>query len=1107
MSASTFAAHWTRRLLLAAGVGVSVAAATVPSVGEILVNLDATSLPEGALATWVNTGTVPGDFTSAGDVVPAVTTVAGAKGVAFIATGGGAGGTHYLGPIAPASVTGGNPRTIEAWVYNPSAQGEETVFSWGRRGGSPDGSNVSFNHGTDPTFGAVGHWGAPDIGWNGQIVFSKWTYIVYTYDGATAGQTTRVYKDGQLANSASSIVLSTHTLDATGAFPLHFRVARQNSNATTGNATIGAPPSGTGVGEITIARIRVHEVVLDAATIQATYDTEKCAFGLCDDDGDGLPNGYELLYPGCLSPTDMADAAMDCDGDGLTNLQEFQRGTSPINPDSDGDGVSDGAEVNRMVNGMPAPTDPLNADTDGDGLADGAEATLGTDPLLSDTDGDGFSDGHEVLRGSNPNVNTSVPNLVNPRPVIDLDATALALGALPVWTNTGILGGVFNASTAVPSVSTVQDVRGVTFDGTANFYTGPAAPDFLTGTNARTIEAWVYNPAVADEETIFSWGRRGGPDGSNMSFNHGNNATFGAVGHWGTPDVGWGANPPAAGRWTYVAYSYDPATGIGTVYKDGKFANSDTVGPLNTYRTNSAGGLLPFRVASQNDADGMPTVGLRGSMTIARIRVYEVALEATAITNKFSAEAETFGLADSDGDGIPNGYERRYTFLNPNDSADAAMDFDHDGLTNLEEYQNGTAPDNADTDGDGVQDGAEVHRMVNTVPAPTNPLRVDSDQDGLSDQVETGTGTLVSATDTGSDPLVADTDGDGFPDGQEVIHQSDPNNPASTPDFDFTEPVAVVNLDATHQEPGPLAVWPNTGALGGVFQAGGQIASVTIVNGAKGVTLSGTDQYYTGPIAPVYLTGSSSRTVQAWIYNPTVADEETIFTWGRRGGPDGSNCSFNHGTNPSFGAVGHWGAADIGWNGNISTARWTLVSYTFNRADGTVAVYRDGQLANSGIRTLNTHSSNSIPIAAGALFAPENGLPFRVGAQTEPDGSVTPGLMGSMTIARVQVYDEALTADDIAAHYSSEVSDFYAVLRIQRAGNEVAVSWPATISGMVLQFATEISVSSQWEDETRTPSVTAGRNVLTYSASDPMRFFRLAGEGQLPGELKGTAAR
>jgi hypothetical protein len=48
-----------------------------------------------------------------------------------------------------------------------------------------------------------------------------------------------------------------------------------------------------------------------------------------DDDGDGLPNGYELQYPGCLSITNAADAIADCDSDWLTNIEEFQRGTNP----------------------------------------------------------------------------------------------------------------------------------------------------------------------------------------------------------------------------------------------------------------------------------------------------------------------------------------------------------------------------------------------------------------------------------------------------------------------------------------------------------------------------------------------------------------------------------------------------------------------------------------------------------------------------------------------------------------------------------------------------------------------------------------------------------
>ena len=40
----------------------------------------------------------------------------------------------------------------------------------------------------------------------------------------------------------------------------------------------------------------------------------------------------------------------------------------------------------------------------------------------------------------------------------------------------------------------------------------------------------------------------------------------------------------------------------------------------------------------------------------------------------------------------------------------------------------------------------------------------DTDGDGVLDIHETGTGTFVSATDTGTDPRVADTDGDGVDD-------------------------------------------------------------------------------------------------------------------------------------------------------------------------------------------------------------------------------------------------------------------------------------------------------------------------------------------------------
>lgn len=46
-----------------------------------------------------------------------------------------------------------------------------------------------------------------------------------------------------------------------------------------------------------------------------------------DDDNDGMPDDWEIAHG--LNPFDLSDAAADPDGDGATNLQEYQRGTDP----------------------------------------------------------------------------------------------------------------------------------------------------------------------------------------------------------------------------------------------------------------------------------------------------------------------------------------------------------------------------------------------------------------------------------------------------------------------------------------------------------------------------------------------------------------------------------------------------------------------------------------------------------------------------------------------------------------------------------------------------------------------------------------------------------
>ena len=377
--------------------------------GALLIDLNATKLNAGPLDTWPNAGTVSGDFISSGDTVPEVVTIDGVKAVKLIGGTPGYAGTHYLGPVAPPQVTGNSSRTIEAWVFDTKPQDEKTVFAWGRRGG-PDGSNCTFGHGTHLTWGAVGQWGAFDLGYGTNIIFGRWTYIVYTYDATTRTATT--YCDGQYANSKIfTAPLATWDVDAYGN-PLPFRIGRQSESS--------GLISDVGVGEIAIAIIRVHDVALSPQTISATFNTEKSIFGLDDSDNDGIPSWWERRYG--LNENDPSDAGKDKDNDGLSNLNEYLKGTDPTNPDTDADGLKDGVETNTGVwtSSNDTGTDPLNPDTDGDGLPDGVETNTGifvnsnntgTNPLLKDTDSDGFYDYDEIILGFNPCDPNSKPQI------------------------------------------------------------------------------------------------------------------------------------------------------------------------------------------------------------------------------------------------------------------------------------------------------------------------------------------------------------------------------------------------------------------------------------------------------------------------------------------------------------------------------------------------------------------------------------------------------------------------------------------------------------------------------------------------------------------------
>lgn len=120
-----------------------------------------------------------------------------------------------------------------------------------------------------------------------------------------------------------------------------------------------------------------------------------------DTSQNGLPDWWEITHFGAIGGV---DASADPDADGLTNLQEFQYGTDPHNWDTDGDLLPDSWEVQYGLNPLDATGDNgADGDPDNDGLNNFKEMVHGTDPLNWDTDGDATSDGDEVDQGSNPN--------------------------------------------------------------------------------------------------------------------------------------------------------------------------------------------------------------------------------------------------------------------------------------------------------------------------------------------------------------------------------------------------------------------------------------------------------------------------------------------------------------------------------------------------------------------------------------------------------------------------------------------------------------------------------------------------------------------------------
>ncbi len=481
-----------------------------------------------------------------------------------------------------------------------------------------------------------------------------------------------------------------------------------------------------------------------------------------DTDGDSMPDFWERSYSPTQVLTDFSISG-DYDNDGLLDRLEYTRGSSPVLPDTDADGLSDLAESKTGFYNGPGDTgsDPAKVDTDADGLTDYAEVTGTpvTDPNAADTDLDNWTDFLEQFYGSNPTV---------------ADDTPLSQAAADSLTEfSGIQGqdgweyGYRNLTLSGISANYDPAAAFIRFAGGADdpnpWTPGEDSPQHWTGSK------W-------DLATGAPWTELG-PDASHPNGLN-NGAEHWTVRRWNATELT--APTPVTVFWL-VRKTNPAGDGVtGAVYLNGKIidittiSGSETVGSVRKV-------YVVLKPADVLDLAQLPTGrqeghdGSDGSVLWMRVDK-RIAAEPVSTDGAYFAAP---GAADTDGDGLADGWELYATADRTTQPATpgtltilnaAAADADSDGLTNLQEQGQGTDPLKADTDGDGLPDRVETAtgEVVDANNTGTNPRLADSDGDGLSDFAE------VMAVQLPSNPWLGNSDGDIYNDANELRRDADP---------------------------------------------------------------------------------------------------------------------------------------------------------------------------------------------------------------------------------------------------------------------------------------------------------------------------------------------
>ena len=465
-----------------------------------------------------------------------------------------------------------------------------------------------------------------------------------------------------------------------------------------------------------------------------------------------------------LDLNNFLDAAMDFDNDGLTNLEEFTLGTNIFTGDTDGDGLNDSEEATFGSN-------PLLADSDNDGLTDQEEQILGTDANLADTDGDGLSDGVEILIDLNP-LSSDTNNDTIPDGSEDSDGDGI--------TNSDEIAENTDPGNADTDGDGIEDLEELTA-GADGFITDPRKRD-TDGDRLPDNFEIAFNRDPTVPENI---GPDGDQDGIPDSFEAANAVSPGDGSNLALlKDATLSVSSFLVGFPSSLAVDEDLDTSwftdTGDAANQGSqpFINLALPSPLKVSKVRLFGNRTTpdgsdflrgtFQGFDENGVEifnsgpvDLPAPDRDVVVAVGGVELSEVKFTSTLDEGASPGLSEFEVIADVTGLG-----------LDPDLFADAELDFDGDGFSNLIEFYFGSNIFLIDTDGDGLTDSAEFVLGF-------SPVLRDTDGDGIEDGDEVSNAT--------------DTDGDGMPDAFEIQFGFDPNDPNDAAlDFDGD---GISNLD------------------------------------------------------------------------------------------------------------------------------------------------------------------------------------------------------------------------------------------------------------------------------------------------------------------------